>query len=161
MDGFVFSAASLGLLKYGAAQTRVDKFKFNEWKPYVEGGGMAIYERVLAAVGEDKKFEEYLCDKYGVRAAFPFWSDKTLPDCGVPKGTSYIIGSFREEKDVPRDLLAEISDKIGSRMTYSGRYVDTGITCETKFIFCYAVCPSVDEQNEEVEIVPTHISDLL
>ena len=145
---------------HALAKSIVEKIIFSEWGGCTKGAGKSIYERALLADGKDKKFGKCLCDKYGVRAVYPYWADKAMPEYGSPSGTSYIIGSFKEEKDVPRDLLSEISHLIGMKLQYSGRYIDTGIPGETKFLFCYAVCPFVDDSGDRENSGSSHAMDV-
>ena len=148
-------AAKLG---HEEAKEMVDKFQFNEWKPWVKCGGRIIYEKVLEKVGRDNKYEEYLCSKYGSSDVELLWMDET-----DYKGTLFVIGSFADEKEVPRELLSEISGFIGRRLAYWGRLVDERIAGATKFLFFYAVLPSSDDpgEEEEKEVHQNHISELL
>ena len=152
--------------KYGcdAAKGKAAKFDFAEYKER-KAGGKATFTALQKMIGDAKKFEQYLCAKYNARGVMLFWSDDALPECGTPKGTSIIIGSFKSEKDVPREMLEEISHLIGRSLSYTGRYVDNGVADKEKFLFCYAVYPTDEEYDDEIDSAGadaiSHISLLL
>ena len=153
--------------KYGcdAAKDKVVKFDFAEYAGYDDGGGKATFTSVQKMIGDAKKFEQYLCAKYNARGVMLFWSDDALPEWGTPKGSSIIIGSFKSEKDVPREMLDEILHLIGRSLSYTGRYVDNRVADEEKFLFCYAVYPTDEEHDAEIDSAGaddiSHISLLL
>lgn len=147
--------------KYGclAAKALADRFDYAEYRG-IDGGGKSTFAAVQRMIGADKKFEQYLCGKYNARAVMLFWADEPLPEWGTAKGASFIIGSFKSEQEVPRELLKEIEHLIGRRLSYSGRYVDAGLGGEERFLFCYRVWPT--HEDEVADAVKTHhISDLL
>ena len=139
-----------------AAKGKAAKFDFAEYKER-EAGGKATFAAVQKMIGDAKKFEGYLCAKYNARGVMLFWAEKALPEWGTSKGTSIIIGSFKSEKDVPREMLEEISHLIGRSLSYTGRYVDNGVADNEKFLFSYAVYPTDEEYDTEgAEGSPNH-----